>query len=454
MTENDIDYEELNIKAESLLNSSVKEDLHLTVIDTVNIFKIPRSTYYGWAARKEESRIKEEAKKQWEDQIQEAIIKITKERGYVVGYRDYYTYLRRDYTYNVSEETVRIILRNMNFDDLDLQKEKKSQKKKPKGKPGHPCAAVENRVNQNFYLGPRQIILTDITYLWYGLFKKVFYLCIFYDCYTKEPLGWSIREDMSSDIVREAYDMMIENHGDELKGQKVMIHSDQGSVYTATTYKQMLQDDGFIQSMSARGVSQDNAPCESYFGRMKERILSIVALAKNFEDASQIVNGYITQYNDTYQYNLAGLSPKEFYQYLKTGVYPCPNYFGVDSSRLYSLDDMIMHRVDGQRKRNAKEREAYAKRRESEHSMLKKSPENIIQSDISQLKISIAFTEKVIADNEKQKDKLVKITDKAESALVFVRNLSEEQMKELWVPSNWSKYPELSYVQELNDMTA
>ena len=69
---------------------------------------------------------------------------------------------------------------------------------------------------------------------------------------------------MSTELVKEAYSMMMVGHVDELRGTKVVIHSDQGSQYTATTFKQLLEDDGFVQSMSERGNSQDNAPLESF----------------------------------------------------------------------------------------------------------------------------------------------------------------------------------------------
>lgn len=46
---------------------------------------------------------------------------------------------------------------------------------------------------------------------------------------------------------------------------KVYIHSDQGSQYLSTSFQELLNDDDFIQSMSARGNSYDNAPIESFF---------------------------------------------------------------------------------------------------------------------------------------------------------------------------------------------
>ena len=53
----------------------------------------------------------------------------------------------------------------------------------------HEYAAPLNVVKQDFYIGPRKIILTDITYLYYGPARTPVYLCAFKDAYTKEILG-------------------------------------------------------------------------------------------------------------------------------------------------------------------------------------------------------------------------------------------------------------------------
>ena len=86
---------------------------------------------------------------------------------------------------------------------------------------------------------------------------------------------------------------------DVIKRDEVYIHHDQGSQYLSSSFTKILKDDGFIQSVSARGNSQDNAPMESFFGRLKTSILDIVAMTKNYESAEQLVNGYLEDYIET-----------------------------------------------------------------------------------------------------------------------------------------------------------
>ena len=79
--------------------------------------------------------------------------------------------------------------------------------------------------------------------------------------------------------------------------------------------------------MSRRGNCWDNAPQESFFGHMKDEICEAVAGCIIFEDVVAKVDDWIDYYNnDRYQWDLLKLSPKEYYQYMQTGVYPLPVY--------------------------------------------------------------------------------------------------------------------------------
>ena len=77
------------------------------------------------------------------------------------------------------------------------------------------------------------------------------------------------------------------------------------------------------QSMSRRGNCWDNAPQESFHGHMKDHIREKLSLCTQFAEVKDIVDEYIDTYNNyRYQWDLAKLSPNEFYQFCITGVYP------------------------------------------------------------------------------------------------------------------------------------
>lgn len=75
--------------------------------------------------------------------------------------------------------------------------------------------------------------------------------------------------------------------------------------------------------MSRRGNCWDNAPQESFFGHMKDCIRDKLAVATSFEEVKTIIDDYIDYYNNRrYQWDLAKLSPNEFYNFVTTGKYP------------------------------------------------------------------------------------------------------------------------------------
>lgn len=258
---------------------------------------------------------------------------------------------------------------------------------------------------------------------------------------------------MNTDLVKDAYGMMKELHGAELRGVTVLMHSDQGSQYTSTTFKQLLTDDGFLQSMSERGNSQDNAPMESFFGRMKERILNLIATCQNFETAKRLIDGYMDTYNNVaYQYNLAGLTPAEFYQYTQTGIYPLAEYFGVDASELGTQKQLIDARIAAARKRNAAEREAYRIKREREQLILSCTPEDVVAQDRKLLLRKLSAQEKVKERTDEKITLIKTILEKTQAAAEFIRAATADVLADLRNPLHWKKYPALAYVYDMNGM--
>ena len=116
------------------------------------------------------------------------------------------------------------------------------------------------------------------------------------------------------------------NHKDKIHAD-ALIHSDQGAHYTSIQFISLLKDKEIRQSMSRRGNCWDNAPQESFFGHMKDEIGEYFKEIENFEKLEEIIYGYIDYYNnERYQYNLAKLSPNQFYEYYQTGEYPLKEY--------------------------------------------------------------------------------------------------------------------------------
>ena len=275
----------------------------------------------------------------------------------------------------------------------------------------------------------------------------------FRDAYTREILGAAVGTRMTVDLVKKAYDRMMRKHGKELKkNTDVYIHSDQGSQYLSTTFKELLSDDDFVQSASRRGNSQDNAPMESFFGQMKCRIIDLVALCPDAETAIRLVEGYIDEYNDSiYQYTLAGLTPAEYYTYVTTGIYPCDNYFGVKATELMSVGELVAARLDEARKKQAKVKEQTRAKREAAEQFVS-APTLVVSRDQERLRKEKSKWAESKELAEKQIAHIEEILEKTREALRFMATATKEVLEELKYPQNWKKYKALDYVYEMNEL--
>ena len=192
---------------------------------------------------------------------------------------------------------------------------------------------------------------------------------------------------------------------------------------------------------------------ESFFSRLKTHILNIVALAKDFQTASALVAGYIHDYTyKNYQYDLAGLTPAEFYRYVTTGVYPCNEYFGVNSELLNTLDDLIARRKQESEEKARKAREKTAHDKASGLTGEGKDPVAVVKRDIRILeKQQERWTEtKITVKNQLQF--LDGLLSKAEAALNFITHAGDDLRQRLRHREEWSLHPELAYIYDMQGL--
>jgi len=429
------------------------------------MFGVSRSGYNAWKERRKKLDAVRAAKELEEEKLKDMFREVVKKLCYVPGKRTFRTFLWRDHGVSISVKKCRRIMNEMKL----IPNRPRKDAYKNRATHDHETKAPKNLVGQNFKVAPRQVILTDITYLYYGYDRSLFYLCAFKDAYTTEILGGAISRTMDVSLVKTAYDRMMRDHGSELHEPGVLIHSDQGSQYLSTTFKQLLSDDGFLQSVSRRGNSQDNAPMESFFGRMKCAILDIVALCRSYESARALVENYLHAYNHTiYQNDLAGLTPAEYYIYVTTGVYPCEDYYGVKPAEMMTIGEYVKKRMEVAAKKEEKRREQARRRKEhkEDDGRMTCPPEIRAAKDLAVLKRLIeqhkgiqkeasAWIEKNQADiraSEEAIRRLEGILKKAVAAPLFLKTVPEDARLELWYPVNWEKYPELDYRNEMDGL--
>lgn len=274
---------------------------------------VSRSGYYSWLNNKniEIQEIKDQ-------KDFDLILKAYKFRGYDKGVNGIYMRLKRmGITFN--KKKIRRLMRKFGL-NCPIRKPN-PYKRMLKSIATNNYA--DNLLNREFTLhGPRYVLLTDITYFFYGKNRSKAYLSVIKDAYTKEILSYVLCDNFKVDFVIETVKKLLRNHRNELKTD-VLIHSDQGAHYTSYKFIDILKKANIRQSMSRRGNCWDNAPQESFFGHMKDEINLKVKRCKDFKELKLLINDYIDYYNnDRYQWNLAKLSPREYYKFYMNGEYP------------------------------------------------------------------------------------------------------------------------------------
>jgi putative transposase len=133
----------------------------------------------------------------------------------------------------------------------------------------HTLPVAPNILEQNFETErPDQAWTADITYV--ATAEGWLYLAIVLDLYTRQIVGWAMRERMTKDLVIDALRMAwFRRH----PPPGVIHHSDRGSQYCSHDFQKQLAEYGMLASMSRKGNCWDNATSESFFNSLKnERV--------------------------------------------------------------------------------------------------------------------------------------------------------------------------------------
>ena len=266
---------------------------------------VSRSGYYNFLATEKNRNIKEikdlEAK--------ENIMKLFKKKKITKGSRQVKMNLEGKFSIIYSRKKIQRIMRKYSI--YCTIRRQNPYKRIAKATAEH--SVVHNILQRGFKTEEvRKVLLTDITYLFYGKGKKA-YLSTIKDAETNEIVSYytsdSLDIELSLNVVRNLRRKRISLNKD------VLIHSDQGSHYTSPKYQLLLKKQKITQSMSRRGNCWDNAPMESFFGHMKDEIE--LDTCKNIKDVKKVIEKYMKYYNnERYQWNLKKMTPVQYRNHL------------------------------------------------------------------------------------------------------------------------------------------
>jgi len=173
----------------------------------------------------------------------------------------------------------------------------------------HDRAVADNLLDRQFEpTAVNQSWVADITYI--PTREGWLYLAAVEDLYSRQIVGWSMSERITSRLVVDALEMAIMRR---LPGEGLVAHSDRGSQYASDHYQRLLERHEITCSMSRRGNCWDNAPMESFFASLKKELVHHEDYQTRAE-ARASVFGYIEMfYNRVRRHSALGyLSPVEY----------------------------------------------------------------------------------------------------------------------------------------------
>jgi putative transposase len=115
---------------------------------------------------------------------------------------------------------------------------------------------------------PNRLWVCDLKYVQTG--QGFLFLAVVQDVFSRRIIGWSMRDDLRSELVLDALGMAVSARG---PAAGVVAHSDHGSQYTSLVYGAYAKQSGIDLSMGSIGDPWDNAIAESFFASLEKELL-------------------------------------------------------------------------------------------------------------------------------------------------------------------------------------
>jgi len=171
-----------------------------------------------------------------------------------------------------------------------------------------------NTLDRNFGVGEiNRSWVADIKYI--PTDEGWDYLAVVMDLGSRRIVGFAQAERMTVGLTITALERAVKSRCPE---PGLICHSDRGSQYTCVKYQKVIEENGFVGSMSKPGTPYDNACAESFFATLEKTFLAFRRFGTR-EDARYEIWSYIEgHYNSRRMHSSLGWkSPAEYEQELE-----------------------------------------------------------------------------------------------------------------------------------------
>ena len=176
----------------------------------------------------------------------------------------------------------------------------------------HSLPIAPNLLNRNFAVAaPNRVWAGDRTYI--HTEEGWLFLAVVLDLFSRRIVGWSLREDMRSELVVDALRMAWFQRSPDRRAD-LIFHSDRGSQYASSDFNQVLKECSIQPSMSRKGDCWDNACSETLFASLKVERLHGTRF-QTIRQAKDETLDWLLWYNRTRLHStLKYVSPTQFEQ--------------------------------------------------------------------------------------------------------------------------------------------
>jgi transposase InsO family protein len=209
----------------------------------------------------------------------------------------------RDAGWRVSENTVAALMREQGL------AARRKKKRKASTRPGRGRWRAPDRVKRKFGA-------EGINRRWYGDGTEIvtgegkLYLDSVLDMGSRRIAGFALGEHHDAALAYGALAMAVAVRGGSVPG--VVFHTDQGSEYTARTFRQACQRLGIAQSMGRPGSALDNAVIESWHSTLEFELRSLQKFTTRAA-ARAATAAWIEDYNHVRRHSALGMrSPVDY----------------------------------------------------------------------------------------------------------------------------------------------
>lgn len=258
----------------------------------LTFLEIPKSTYYRWKQQRSSTK---------DAELLEKISTLCVKHKRRYGYRRITSELAIEYGVVVNHKRVQRIMRENAL--LAKIRRKKYRHYKPDVSIKKPDLIQRKfkaeRPNQKWY--------TDVSELPFG--ESKLYLSAIIDGFNNEVVSFAISASPNLELAYET--VRRATLGKPIKN--LILHSDQGGLYTSQNFQSFTQKENIVQSMGHKGVCFDNVLIESFFSHLKTEAFYSQDFTATNEQIIEIVEEYIHYYNnERIQLKLNSLPPVKY----------------------------------------------------------------------------------------------------------------------------------------------